>query len=732
MQTEHSRSRSTLSLPHITVTPYTSSTHSDGACSEKYMQAKLETHSMTSSDKSSQNVAIVNNANIRGWLQKWTNYIKGYQRRWFVLNQGILSYYRSQAEMKYTCRGTIYMRNAILITLDTYHFVIKNGSTTIHLKAATEAEKQKWIAALELARSAKLQSNAYDDNNDSIGEVNLATVDFTTNDKKLQQKLEELEACFDLMKKQQHAIQKCIRCVDNQDKTSFKNLLSSLDERTTIFRITATSLINNCRAFLTTASDQRKTVTNAYLEERELRMRLEDVVQKLAKQQNMLEKNLMRSNKGAGHSMKSGGGAVYDPHLVSGTSAGIGTGAKLSAETDDDDIFHDALDQDLLRMPLAPIMAEKIDNLADDNEHDAARFQYEYESSSDEDEDEFGEDKDKKIAAPSILIRMAHSLVDDKNKTDTEIQDKGFGSSTTKRQRRKSIPSKPDYSLNLWSIIKNSIGKDLTKIPVPVNFSEPLSMLQRLTEELEYSEILDQAAQCEDSCKQMAYVAAFTISVYSTTADRAAKPFNPLLGETFECDRTEDLGWRSISEQVSHHPPSLANYAKGKTWNLWQEFTMTSKFRGQYLSITPLGYSHLIFPKTGHHYTWKKVTTCVQNIILGKLWIDNVGEMDIVNHVTKDRCHIKFYEYSMFSKDDPRKVAGIITDGVKVARWIINGKWNDFIEAAEVKNPGFITSKSRFETHNPILLWRRRYPPDEHLPLTNVNPSLNDMVFLQT
>jgi len=30
----------------------------------------------------------------KGWLFKWTNYIKGYQRRWFVLSNGLLSYYR--------------------------------------------------------------------------------------------------------------------------------------------------------------------------------------------------------------------------------------------------------------------------------------------------------------------------------------------------------------------------------------------------------------------------------------------------------------------------------------------------------------------------------------------------------------------------------------------------------------------------------------------------------------
>jgi len=86
----------------------------------------------------------------------------------------------------------------------------------------------------------------------------------------------------------------------------------------------------------------------------------------------------------------------------------------------------------------------------------------------------------------------------------------------------------------------------------------------------------------------MAYVAAFTISSYSTTAARTGKPFNPLLGETYECDRMDDLGWRAISEQVSHHPPMVAQHCEGKKWRCWQEFTMASKFRGKYLQVLKL------------------------------------------------------------------------------------------------------------------------------------------------
>lgn len=41
--------------------------------------------------------------------------------------------------------------------------------------------------------------------------------------------------------------------------------------------------------------------------------------------------------------------------------------------------------------------------------------------------------------------------------------------------------------------------------------------------------------------------------------------------------------------QVSHHPPTLATHTDGRGWTLWQEFTMTTKFRGRYLQIIPMG-----------------------------------------------------------------------------------------------------------------------------------------------
>ena len=50
----------------------------------------------------------------------------------------------------------------------------------------------------------------------------------------------------------------------------------------------------------------------------------------------------------------------------------------------------------------------------------------------------------------------------------------------------------------------------------------------------------------------MLYITAFAISSYSGTNNRYLKPFNPLLGETFEFEYPEQ-GWRGIAEKAS--PP---------------------------------------------------------------------------------------------------------------------------------------------------------------------------------
>ena len=50
----------------------------------------------------------------------------------------------------------------------------------------------------------------------------------------------------------------------------------------------------------------------------------------------------------------------------------------------------------------------------------------------------------------------------------SDSKQSSYVSTVSSRKRRTAIPEKPNYSLNLWSIMRNSIGKELSKIPMPV------------------------------------------------------------------------------------------------------------------------------------------------------------------------------------------------------------------------------------------------------------------------
>ena len=84
---------------------------------------------------------LKNSPETKGWLYKWTNYIKGYQKRWFVLANGLMSYYCNQAEMAHTCRGTISLHGAHIHTEDSCNFIGKEMRLLISRKKVKKSLK---------------------------------------------------------------------------------------------------------------------------------------------------------------------------------------------------------------------------------------------------------------------------------------------------------------------------------------------------------------------------------------------------------------------------------------------------------------------------------------------------------------------------------------------------------------------------------------------------------------
>ena len=144
----------------------------------------------------------------------------------------------------------------------------------------------------------------------------------------------------------------------------------------------------------------------------------------------------------------------------------------------------------------------------------------------------------------------------------------------------------PKTKIPIWSLIKDLLGKDLTRFAVPVYVCEPLSMLQRVLESWNFRHLIVNACQDPDQYKRLAYVAIFLVIQYTATLGRNKKPFNPLLGETFEY---EIDGIRMLVEQVSHHPPISAFHVESEDFISWGHIKLKSKLQTTGLDVTTQG-----------------------------------------------------------------------------------------------------------------------------------------------
>ncbi|XP_050325371.1 oxysterol-binding protein-related protein 9 isoform X1 [Bactrocera neohumeralis] len=91
---------------------------------------------------------------LEGTLSKWTNVMKGWQYRFFVLdeNAGLLSYYTSKEKMmKGVRRGCVRLKDAVIGIDDQEDntFTITVDHKTFHFQAQHSEEREKWVRRLE-------------------------------------------------------------------------------------------------------------------------------------------------------------------------------------------------------------------------------------------------------------------------------------------------------------------------------------------------------------------------------------------------------------------------------------------------------------------------------------------------------------------------------------------------------------------------------------------------------
>ncbi|XP_059175257.1 pleckstrin homology domain-containing family A member 3-like [Physella acuta] len=176
---------------------------------------------------------------MEGVLSKWTNYISGWQPRWFILDNGVLSYYKSQEDVNNGCKGSIKMAVCDIVvhpTDMTRLDLIIPGEQHYYVKASTPQDRQSWLIALGSSKA-------------SFSEVSAAKKDADGVPDQMKTKKSELRLYCDLLMQQVHSI---------------KQTVSSADSNLDVEKLTeATSLIGaTCDTFISTLDDCMKLVAN--------------------------------------------------------------------------------------------------------------------------------------------------------------------------------------------------------------------------------------------------------------------------------------------------------------------------------------------------------------------------------------------------------------------------------------------------------------------------------------
>lgn len=141
---------------------------------------------------------------------------------------------------------------------------------------------------------------------------------------------------------------------------------------------------------------------------------------------------------------------------------------------------------------------------------------------------------------------------------------------------------------------------------------------------MEYESLIKKANRTEDPALRIMYLAAFEIAHYKCSLGRVRKPFNPILGETYELDLPDS---RFFAEQVQHHPPISSCYAFNKEgdYQLWMNSFFKTAFWGSSMEVIPIGLTHIALSKNNEEYTVKDCTSTAHNLIFGEMYIEHTN-----------------------------------------------------------------------------------------------------------
>uniref|UniRef100_A0A8C2AAL6 Oxysterol-binding protein n=1 Tax=Cyprinus carpio TaxID=7962 RepID=A0A8C2AAL6_CYPCA len=634
---------------------------------------------------------------MEGPLSKWTNVMKGWQYRWFVLdyNAGLLSYYTSKDKMmRGSRRGCVRLRGAVIgiDDEDDSTFTITVDQKTFHFQARDADEREKWIHALEgtILRHT-LQQEA------ETGFVP-SVQDF---DKKLAEADAYLQILIDQLKLFDEKIKDCKEdesrrlgwalrlkspmrgCIYNAFPCEScvlyhvcGSLQSTINPVDGVFQPTPlnTSIVS-ASAMPTQTTLPTDGAQVCKTEQRPSSLPVGPVVTVMGSLQTPTPNSTGSGPSAPSSSVTSPSHMNVPPHTVPDFSY-----------SSSEDEFYDA--DEFYHSSTSPKHCIDPNRTAAVNSEDSTALK-------------------RPDTNESINSSMSNGTTDaDQFDSHDERDDDAEGESV---EEHKSV------IMHLLSQVR--LGMDLTKVVLPTFILERRSLLEMYADFFAHPDLFVSIADQQDPRDRMVHVVKWYLSAFHAgrKGSVAKKPYNPILGEVFFCHwdlpETEDpaesvsdgpVPWSSknsvsfVAEQVSHHPPISAFYAEcfSKKIQFNAHIWTKSKFLGMSIGVHNIGQGCVSCLEYDEHYILTFPNGYGRSILTVP-WVELGGECNISCSKSGYSANIVFHTKPFYGGKKHRITAEIFAPNDKKSFCSIEGEWNGvmYSKLATGENTVFIDTK---------------------------------------
>jgi len=580
---------------------------------------------------------------MQGALSKWTNVMKGWQYRWFVLddNAGLFSYYTSKDKMmKGVRRGCVRLRGALVGIDDEEEstFTITVDNKTFHFQAKDSEEREKWIRALEdtVMRHNMIARRAIGGRQGS-GVVKMEDFD---------KKLAETDCYLQLLISQNNAIEEEI---EKEGGEAYKPLVERVNDMVETVKHAIVLLQIAKNASCPPADDSQLAQIHENVRGRE---GADEGVEEAT--ENRMETDSRSSHSSPRRSPANMRSVVANKTASLKNPSTIPAVSYSSSDDDEDDFF--------------------------DCQDDVSKAGSEYGTSS---------NTVANVTATSVVSPLTPSDVDwdalyEEDSEEGELDMKSQGSVIT----------------HLISQVR--IGMDLTKVTLPTFILERRSLLEMYADFFAHPDIFTDIGEKKTPEERIVQVLKWYLSSFSASRKStiAKKPYNPIIGEIFRCwwelplvkpkaqSKSPPISWCKsndlvfLAEQVSHHPPISSFYVECDSRNI--SFTghiyTKSAFMGMAVAVHNIGEGRVNLLDHGEDYV-VTFPSAYGRSILTTPWVELGGKCDISCPQTGYRAEVEFKCKQFFSSEQNKVVAEVFPPQSKKSLLKVEGEWNGKMSA---------------------------------------------------